>query len=782
MPESAAGAAEYDVDRITDPAIAEFKSNMDDNLAMAGRFAEHIRDVAATVFDYRQRNGVVEGLSADVLVRPGVAELLTEIGAAALEVSTEDVPTPTIHLSRDKLSENLGTLPMSRLSRQAYRLIEPDRQGNGRQKDLLERAYQLGIELDSTEVSASAEGTRAVLRPVHELSDAVYLFRKADPEGEPLAGMQQFARAIQGLPTQATINCIAGLAFIDTIRGLRGKGIKGTYTPENRRAILEHGVEAPHIVLFEAARILDLASLAITETGNTDIMRHHILANTVGLSKIKAIAMARHTDLAASRVLTPHARLIVNAHEVMVAMNKALVQRDYLAHMLGGKEPQMLSILRAACLDQSDLMAEINKIFYDAAPDLVTSEDTAEQMLLLEEYKNSRLRELAASIADLGLLRRDELRSMEGFIESRLRQQKERQAFENELAVLREFIDAKIAELDVIDRPYRYTAKGIRTYEGGPELLRDLDRELESKELLPAMEILQTLSMLILQSEHAADKEHYFQQVIESRFAIEQLLADLEYVGAADQYRSQLASTLRWIDEFLDSGQDDKITNSRFQDFLCDYYLGPGVEPINGEDESLPHEDEAEQPKSADDTLDTSHIEQYIATLADILKDESIVHADVNVFPPGKLERQRKEGARRDVLTFVDVDPKRLENLVRLKKSLEAQGRAAQLMATNYTGWEALPYFVLFVRDDAEGNKGVCLLENPVNGNATYVFNVDGNIVRSWPEIARLTKQEAREFGAVPFVHPAKGASNFNQHYDLKLMSHISLSLVQLRS
>jgi hypothetical protein len=112
-----------------------------------------------------------------------------------------------------------------------------------------------------------------------------------------------------------------------------------------------------------------------------------------------------------------------------------------------------------------------------------------------------------------------------------------------------------------------------------------------------------------------------------------------------------------------------------------------------------------------------------------------------------------------------------------MAQSLREKGKTVELMWTNPTSWSPLPHFVLYVRNGESDQTGVCILENPVNGNATYAFMVDGEEIDSWQAIAGMQRSMARGFGASAFVHPPKGAPTFSQHYDLKLMSYTIANL-----
>lgn len=263
----------------------------------------------------------------------------------------------------------------------------------------------------------------------------------------------------------------------------------------------------------------------------------------------------------------------------------------------------------------------------------------------------------------------------------------------------------------------------------------------------------------------------------------------------------------------LDSGKDTNLANKRLERFLEQYCLGidehvaqtEELEPI-AEPESTDSDDENiediidadqeepeesvesvteplvvppvdEKPTKEIDPQQKAIIEAYIGTLSDILQNDTITHADVDVFPPGESMRTARTIGELTGNHFIDVDPKRLENLVSMAQNLREKGKTVELMWTNPTSWSPLPHFVLYVRNGESDQTGVCILENPVNGNATYAFKVDGDVIDSWQAIAGMQRSMARGFGASAFVHPPKGAATFNQHYSLKLMSYALTNL-----
>ncbi len=797
---------------ITKPPLPEFKDPKLVEAALA--MEEYFDTVEAEVQTakilgeagdtYTERADQVDGLSCELLTNPEMVTALSTIGEYASKMITGEARKELEDAYAPSLSMRLGrprvTMPNSELScaladaSARPELVPPALQY------ALDTVWAEAVSERGTEPSPSitvAEVKDALSR-AKKLSDVASSEPEVQTPGEKVEYARHMAAVIDDLPSERTFNVITGLAYFDTLREFTKKnaGVKnGILGDELRHKMLGGGVPIQAVIQAEASILLDFAgavkegSLALANT-----LRFAKMADALGVKprKVAGTGNTLRTDK-----LSEHQAVVVNAHNVMLEVHAhaeaaAFTLNRLLPVLLQRKVVKKIPELLAETID--DFYAEVEEA---SAYDL--DEEYEQQLHQLEQYKNDRVRQIRTELKDPGMLNYDQLKPLDAALEPRLQNLIGSRVLGEQLGALREFIDNKIAEVAPLDAPYAYTSKKIRSYENGPNLIRDLETSLDKRGLTPSVEILQTLAILINQAETAEDKAAYFDKLAQARNQIEAHMAELDFVGARDEYTSPTANALRWIDEIIDAGKEGQVNNTRLMRFIQDYYLGPEPETFEEPapeapeeapiEDVLPTEETHEVPEDNDTTEEEeptpsdepTPLERYVTTLQDILGNIEIHRANVAVFPPGKTERQRQQREAREENHFIDVDPERLQNLVRLKQSLEVEGKVATLMYTQPTSWSALPHFALYVQQSPEAGTGVCLLENPVNGNASYVFTVDGELVMDWEELARVTKQEARDLGAATFVHPTKGASNFDQHYSGKLKSHIALELASLR-
>lgn len=358
-----------------------------------------------------------------------------------------------------------------------------------------------------------------------------------------------------------------------------------------------------------------------------------------------------------------------------------------------------------------------------------------------------------------------------------------------------------LEQISDVEEPYKYTAKKIRGFEGGTTLLRKLGEELDRLDTLHDDETREELAVMMLQARTADDKTTYYDKLINDRYEIEEKLAGLRRLGIDEQ--TELTDILHWIDEVIDGGKVDHIRDKALKDFILEYFIGPdsttldltGEEPVSDFSEPQPEpEQESVEPtpetepvsekKRHTEAMNELAIAQYFEELEAVLQETDIEYVDVAVFPPGKINTQHRGAvaAKREIGTFIDIDPNRLKGLVGLKKAMEQQGKSVRLIATSPTKWSDLPDFALYIQDSTDAETGVCILENPENGTASYIFTVDGELIQSWEEIATSTRQNARYFGAKDEYHPNKNSKGFNRHYDTKLKNGVMIRLAALRT
>lgn len=611
-----------------------------------------------------------------------------------------------------------------------------------------------------------------------------------DPES-PERWIRKLSKALRTIPSEATLDTIAGLAYLDTLRGVIDNSI--TYSAEMNAAMEDRGATKDEIATYTAARTLDMARLAIDES--SDHVRMTALARIVGISKFRASLTAASKLASGTRAYKGSEKLIAYGHDAMVDIHRIGDDRIRLQALLDNDQYSTSDLMKDFLRNSFDFYKEGNDRFYEAMSELNVSpddEDTLGQMLALERYKNSKITSIVETYEETGLFRKDEITTMHELAAPHLANWLEVVSKEEELGLLREFEEHTIEEIDNLELPYKYTSSRIRSFEGGLDLARELnDLDKDNVPLSPSA--IQSLSMLILQSEQAEDKENYFNDLVKCRRAIEENLRKLEFLSLGKGYRSNLIDVLKWVDELVDSGRESAIRNKRIQNFIDTYYLGYDSEEaeddnileevtdesiediIEKSDEDTSEEQDIEEPPTSKDI--PSPVEAYMKTLVDVLGEVDISWVDIDVFPPSKGDRIARGAISHRNESLIDIDPARLKNIVELKKSLEHKGKIADLMVTNPTSWSPLPHFVLYVKDDSEKETGICLMESPVNGNASYIFHVDGQLIQDWRELAQMSKSKARYWGADTFIHPTKNSQTFEQHYNLKLMNYILLGL-----
>lgn len=360
-----------------------------------------------------------------------------------------------------------------------------------------------------------------------------------------------------------------------------------------------------------------------------------------------------------------------------------------------------------------------------------------------------------------------------------------RQSYEQGLLELDEFIAQHKSEIALLEQPYEYTSKRLRSHEEGTKRFRDLSIFLDKHNALNDESARRMLTLMLLDSECANDPNDYFARLKQTRFAIEEQLANLQFAGV--DHNSEVTTVLRWVDEMLDAGEP--VNFKPLEYFMEQYFLSDfGVieDTVSDTDEpeptpGLPGEPVPEEPEP-DRTAAEEIIQEYFATLASVLEEAGVLFSDVAVFPPGSTPAgsERSGDAQRPVTGFIDIDPRRLHGLIDMKHTFEKQGRHAQIILTAPTRWSTLPYFALVVKDSPSDTHSVCFLENVQHGTATYSFAVDGELIRSWEEVAMMSRPQAREFGAIPKVHPDKQDPTFSRHYALTLRHFAETQLARL--
>jgi hypothetical protein len=608
-------------------------------------------------------------------------------------------------------------------------------------------------------------------------------------------------------PPKSALATLTGLSYLDTLRALvtPGNTARGVLTNGNRKMLEDMGKDEDDIALYNASAMLDFAQKgSVDESIFLNVAYRQALIAAAGLGRKDRIRSSAFVKFDFD-TLPPTARLIYNANAIVADVHRVKPTHDELVADYDAENGRITqaarNIIRNIALTRlADMTGSLRQTVQQRLSEKQGDVQLEADALTIEAANIENMQALARKITELGVLTRAEQATLSPLFQEPIKEQLIAQKEAAVIEARRTEVDALINQLAALEQPYAYTAKKIRSFADGTTLIRELRTELGAKQLLSDDESAQSLAMLVLLSGASEDKPTFYDTMNDTRLGIEPLLRELQAIDPKNRYKSGLVNVLDWVDEIIDAGTDVTISNNRLRQFIDEYYIGPdAVETdvldnihapldVDAEMEAEP-DSEAELPikgltKEANARRKAA-LESYTTKLAELLQVIAIPHADVDAFPPGSATRSARQQHRRaqeQNASFVDVDPARLENLIRLKNQFEQRGHAVQLMFTNPTSWRAIPPFVLYVQSVGDARQGVYMVENPVNGNASYVGTVDGQLIQQWSEIVRLPLEEARAFGARAFVHPPKGSFNFDQHYSLKISSHMSLVLNDLKN
>jgi hypothetical protein len=329
-------------------------------------------------------------------------------------------------------------------------------------------------------------------------------------------------------------------------------------------------------------------------------------------------------------------------------------------------------------------------------------------------------------------------------------------------------------------------------------LVRDLEIELASKSLSVDRAVIQSLGILIGQSQkEGVDKTEYFAALLDTQDKIETSLRDLKGVGII--YHVNLIDALHWLDEVVESGNDLSITNGYLQNLIYDYYIGPDV-GLEGSTDSLVQEITSSSPEDAPMELEVPISDRSIAemeraklqaarkrahevygtVLSAILAEEEIEFVDIvaSAAIPPKALTYRSAKTRQEV-RYADIDPNRLLGLISLRNQLREQGKRAELKFIRGAQNQAYPPFVLYVQELGEASGRVCILENPVVGYSSRIYPIPSGSSEDWRHVLTLNHAALSELGVTvrTKIHKPKGSPIFDQHYDLDLLNLITLHL-----
>lgn len=221
------------------------------------------------------------------------------------------------------------------------------------------------------------------------------------------------------------------------------------------------------------------------------------------------------------------------------------------------------------------------------------------------------------------------------------------------------------------------------------------------------------------------------------------LASELEFLGQPQE--SKLLKLTNLLDELIDSGVFDDIINhpefDEFTDFILEYIIAR-----DGSTETDTKVDEV--PINSNDTIENEPQESLpVETL------RQATFEPITVFPPGismhEVIEDYSNNIEKEDLPLVEWE--RIRKLIDFRDQCQKQGLEVNFMRTKHASWQVLPFFVLEVRLSRDDH-AVAIIESPVYGNATYIFR-EAEDRLPWRDVVQLSRQEAREWGAVPAVH-----------------------------
>lgn len=313
-------------------------------------------------------------------------------------------------------------------------------------------------------------------------------------------------------------------------------------------------------------------------------------------------------------------------------------------------------------------------------------------------------------------------------------------------------IDARLAEFNSIDGKYTISNKKLR--ERNPDLISLA--KLLSDSLSEHEPIDDSTSRLLVglmlgvyweRTGKDASNSQLIQEYLVDIHRLRQLGSELEYFG--QRHESRLLKHINLLDELIDSGLFDDFENhpelAVFEDFIIEYIIA---------------RDSSSSEQSASDNAENEEVgfsEVPVETIRQARQE------DLLVFPPNTSLRDILEDFKSNI-TEKDlplIEWERITKLVELRDHCLQQGLQVEFIRTKHASWQVLPFFILEVKLPNDDH-AVAIVESPVYGNATYIFR-ESSERPTWREVVQLTRQEAREFGAVPAVHV--DSSQLNKHF-----------------
>lgn len=680
-------------------------------------------------------------------------------------------------------------------------------------------------------MASNAPATKPIidLRDIYKIADS--LSKVQEGAGTYIRGSDTFVETVSQAPSIATARYCMLASFVDVFRSVKTGALQNHYGDPAERFTRVHRTISAYDTAYinQAAEVFDqFIKFAHDDSDPDPVLTVQAFACTIaGVSEEDTRAW-----LEDGAVINEKAYILANAAAGGVVAYAMLNGIDKLDNTFEIRHEHQIPD------DIPQRFAQLEREFYDYLPTISFENKTELEsaLAILMGTEGGRKDIIQRTIEELVAQRVFSRADFEPYdlLTPHLANFLNEHNLNQQLTELAPFLENCRAEIARVNEAYQYSSRKIRGFNGGTALLGELGRELDDREMLNDENLRHVLAIMMLQAENASDRATYFDQLRENRDTAERRLYDMQFLGVYEQ--SALTDICLWMDEVIDAGSFDRIQLPRLKNFILEYLIGPdpaisepteAVEISNAIDEpygpvtedsseielqieteevviepqavpvdtaSEPREPaeveeitevqtETEAEREAANTRTRHIIDTYFSTLRDVLETIEIEFSDVHAFPPGRRERNRGDGTNVTAESRPPMlDPSRLRNLIELKRAFEIQGKSARLIVTRPTAWSYLPYFALYIQDDRDVNRGVCVMENPVIRHANFVITVDGDNISNWEDIASVSRTEAQQRNGVQmFVHPTQGSRGFSQHYDVKLRSHMLTELYRIR-
>jgi len=714
-------------------------------LKLAG-VAEKLTAVAPEPADYETTSTfnqqAVDEIAADVLGQENLPQAL-QMGGLFQELTSTMVRD---HNGEEKtaLHDGLITLVHSSLGRKLARKAHGSH---------VTKAGKLADYSNTTGTSTEEEQITAiydeVIGPVLQTRNALFKTKPENASLGELTGLLQKAREVEPNANLGVLKLACFLTIADSLGQPNiHKAWNQIYLKDSKTDSPMGKIEASEFgMLYEASGILEDLR---TEEGSARYKRLHLLKDVHASARLLPVAsrafkkeygrLSKATVAYDNLVLTEKwLREIKERDEANEATrgklvgkhatNLAFVTSEYIE--LGTKH---IAKIRDGSVEASGGDAQTADYAWHnaiAAEELLATAAAS----LVEQFKGAKLKVspgAKAKLLDAALPKfRDDL-------DQRQRAEAIRQ--------LQPEIDRCVTEFRTIDESYNLSNKKLR--ERDPHLItlaHTLSESFNGHDSLDEAG-LRTMVGLMLgvywermgeQSDPAKMARQYLQDASQLRA----LHSQLEKFG--QNVDSKLLQSINLMDELIDSGAFDDTKEHPELEPLVNFVLHYlDIRDGIAEAKTIP-ETRSEESEPSDEAL----IE---------LPTEIIGQAkpeDILVFPPGssyrKITEEYTQHLEPEDEAIIHWD--RIKKLVELRDHCKKQNLAVELIRTKQASWHRLPFFVLEVK--LPGNEqGMAVVESPVYGNATYTFR-EADDRLSWRDAVELTRQEAREWGAVPAVH-----------------------------